>query len=71
MMDRLFGGLNSQPFKIVKKMFLFQKEITIRNRVKQSEFGESKLWFLGDFGRTNVCKGRSFYAISSGKALVM
>lgn len=67
-MDQLFGGLNSQPFKIVKKMFLFRKEITIRNRVGlgKASYG------LGDFGRTNVCKGRRrFYAISSGKALVM
>lgn len=67
-MDRLIGGLNSQPLKVVKKMFVFQKEITIRNRVG---FGKAS-YGLGDFGRANVCKGRRrSYATSSGKALVM
>lgn len=55
-MDQLVGGLNSQPFKIVKKMFLFQKEITIRNVV---DLGKAS-YSLGDFGKTYVCKERRF-----------
>lgn len=68
MTDQLVDGLNSQPFKVVKKMFLFRKEITIRNRVGFGKASDG----LGDLGRANVCKGRRrSYATSSGKALVV
>lgn len=42
-MDRLVGGSNSQPFQIVKKMILFQKEILLGTEW----VWERELWFRG------------------------